>query len=126
MGGALPVFAGARVQRGHGLDSLFGGLLRSAAPLIKRGAIALGMRALRVGLHVADDVLSGQNVKESAMRRAKEAGSDLLSKLLGNGNTPPGIRASQQPCIKWKSKCVVASFSKKRRRKKTRGDIFSV
>ena len=126
VGGALPVFAGARGQRGHGLGSLFGGLLRSAAPLIKRGAIALGKRTLRTGLHVADDVLSGQNVKKSAKRRAIEVGSDFLSKLLGNGNTPPGIRASQPPRIKRKSKGVVVSSSKKLRRKKTRGDMFSV
>ena len=85
----------------------------------------MGNRALRTGLHVADDVLSGQNVKETAKRRAKEAGSDILDKLLGNGNTPPGIRASQPPRIKRKSKGVTASSSKKRRRKKTRGDIFS-
>ena len=49
VGGALPYFAGARVQRGHGFGSLFGGLLRSVAPLIKRGALALGNRALKTG-----------------------------------------------------------------------------
>ena len=47
VGGALPYFAGARVQRGHGFGSLFGGLLRTVAPLIKRGALALGNRALK-------------------------------------------------------------------------------
>ena len=41
-GGALPYFAGVQYQRGHGLGSLFGSLLRSAMPLIKRGAVALG------------------------------------------------------------------------------------
>ena len=39
VGGALPYFAGARVQRGHRFGSLFGGILRSVAPLIKRGAL---------------------------------------------------------------------------------------
>ena len=33
VGGALPYFTGARVQRGHGFGSLFNGLLRSVAPL---------------------------------------------------------------------------------------------
>ena len=42
VGGAPPYFAGAQYQRGHGLGSLFGGLLRSAMLLIKRGAVALG------------------------------------------------------------------------------------
>ena len=38
VGGALPYFTGARVQRGHGFGSLFSGLLRSVAPaLIRRG-----------------------------------------------------------------------------------------
>ena len=46
VGGALPYFTGARVQRGHGFGSLFSGLLRTVAPLIKRGAVALGKRAL--------------------------------------------------------------------------------
>ena len=39
VGGALPYFT---VQRGHGFGSLFDGLLRTVAPLIKRGAVALG------------------------------------------------------------------------------------
>ena len=59
VGGALPYFAGARVQRGHGFGSLFAGLLRSVAPLIKRGALALGNRALKTGAQIAGDVLSG-------------------------------------------------------------------
>ena len=42
VGGAPPYFASAQYQRGHGLGSLFGGLLRSAMLLIKRGAVALG------------------------------------------------------------------------------------
>ena len=62
VGGALPVFAGGRVQRGHGLGSLFGSLIRSATPLIKSGAIALGKRALKTGLNVAGVVLSGQSM----------------------------------------------------------------
>ena len=64
--GALPYFAGAPYQRGHGLGSLFGGLLRSAMPLIKRGAVALGKGALKTGVRIADDVLSGQSLKRAA------------------------------------------------------------
>ena len=62
-GGALPYFAGAQYQRGHGRGSLFGGLLRSAMPLIKRSAVALGKGALKTGVRIAGDVLSGQNIK---------------------------------------------------------------
>ena len=56
-GGALPYFAGAQYQRGHGLGSLLGGLLRSAMPLIKRGVVALGKGALKTGVRIADDFM---------------------------------------------------------------------
>ena len=62
-GGALPYFAGAQYQRGHGLGSLFGGLLRCAMPLIKRGAAALGRGTLKTGVRIADDVLCRQGIK---------------------------------------------------------------
>ena len=77
-GGALPNFAGAPYQRGHGLGSLFGGLLRSAMPLIKRGAVALGKGALKTGVRIADDVLSGQSIKRAAKRRVTDTGKTML------------------------------------------------
>ena len=82
VGEGLPVFVGARVQRG--LGSLFGGLIRSAMPLIKRGALALGKGALKTGLGVAGDVLSGQSIKSSAKSRLKETGKDMIGKVLGS------------------------------------------
>ena len=87
VGGALPYFAGSRVQRGHGFGSLLGGLLRTVAPLIKRGALALGNRALKTG-----DVLAGQNIRTATKRRAKIAGNELLQSLLA---TPPGKRVKR-------------------------------
>ena len=67
---------------------MFGGLLRSAMPLIKRGAVALGKRALKTGVHIADDVMSGQNINTATKRCVTEAGKDLLS-----GQLPtPGVR----------------------------------
>ena len=86
VGGALPYFTGARVQRGHGFGSLFSGLLRSVAPLIKRGALALGKRALTTGAQIAGDVVAGQNIKKATKRRATTAGRALMSSLLA---TPP-------------------------------------
>ena len=81
-GGALPYFAGAPYQRGHGLGSLFGGLLRSAMPLIKRGAVALGKGALKTGVRIADDVLSGQSIKRAAKRGVTDTGKTMLRDLL--------------------------------------------
>jgi hypothetical protein len=119
------VFVGARVQRGHGLGSFFGGLIRSAMPLIKRGALALGKGALKTGLGVAGDVLSGQSIKSSAKRRLKETGKDMVSKMLGSSaHAPPGIRLVRRS-IKRKPTRRLVSVAKKRRRQKTHpDDIF--
>ena len=94
MGGALPYFTGARVQRGHGFGSLFSGLLRTVAPLIKRGAVALGKRALATGAQIAGDVVAGKNVKKAAKRRATAAGRNLMQSLL-NTPPPPGKRVKR-------------------------------
>ena len=92
VGGNLPFLVGARVQRGHGLGNLFGSLLRSAMPLIKRGALALGKRALTTGMCVAGDVAAGQNLKQAVTRSAKEAGGELLNGRLKSKQPPPGRR----------------------------------
>ena len=86
-GSALHYFAGAQYQRGHGLGSLFGGLLRSAMPLIKRGAVSLGKGALKTGVRIADDVISGQSIKKAAKRCVMDAGRSLMRGLLA-----PGVR----------------------------------
>ena len=91
VGGALPYFAGARIQRGHGFDSLFSGHLRSVASLIKRGALALGKSALTTGAQIAGDVVAGRNVKKAAKRRATAAGRHMMQKLLSTP-PPPGKR----------------------------------
>lgn len=98
-GGPLPYFVGARVQCGQRLGSVLGGLLRSAMPLIKRGAVTLGKRALKNGVHIADDVMSSQNIKTAAKRHATEAGKDLLSGLLSTP-PPPGVRPPKRQCTK--------------------------
>ena len=91
VGGALPYVTGARVQRGHGFGSLFSALLRFFATLIRRGAVALGKRALTTGAQIAGDVVAGKNIKKAAKRRAKAAGRDPMESLL-NTPPPPGKR----------------------------------
>ena len=114
-GGALPYFAGAQYQRGHGLGSLFGGLLRSAMPLIKRGAVALGKGALKTGVRIAGDVLSGQNIKTAAKQRVTDA-------VLSSIRSPPGKR------IKRAAATTRVTALKRRRKKRTSknrvADIF--
>ena len=114
-GGALPYFAGAQYQRGHGLGSLFGGLLRSAMPLIKRGAVALGKGALKTGVRIAGDVLSGQNIKTATKRRVTDA-------VLSSIRSPPG------KLIKRAAAATRVTAVKRRRKKRTSknrvADIF--
>ena len=114
-GGALPYFAGAQYQRGHGLGSLFGGLLRSAMPLIKRGAVALGKGALKTFVLIAGDVLSGQNIKTAAKRRVTDA---LLT-----GLRPPHCKRIKRPTAKARISAVKYRC-KKRTSKKREIDIF--
>ena len=120
-GGALPYFVGAQYQRGHGLGSLFGGLLRSAMPLIKRGAVALGKGALKTGIRIADDVLSGQNIKTAAKRRITDSGRSMLRTL-----ATPGVRPTKR--IKRASAQTRVTTAKRRRAKQTpkkrEADIF--
>ena len=118
VGGALPYFAGARVQRGHGFGSLFGGLLRSVAPLIKRGALALGNRALKTGAQIAGDILSGENIRTAAKRRTKTAGRDLLQSLLV---TPPGKRVKRAAPSRQRRPVKRAA----KRRRIAESDVFS-
>ena len=115
VGGALPYFTGSRVQRGHGFGSLLGGLLRTVAPLIKRGALVLGNRA---GTQIAGDVLSGQNIRTAAKRRVKIAANELLQSLLV---TPPGKRV-KRAAPKKRTKRRTRTTTKRRL---PRTDVFS-
>ncbi|RLJ22612.1 hypothetical protein DJ031_00490 [bacterium endosymbiont of Escarpia laminata] len=58
-------------------------------PLVKRGAVALGKRAVSTGARIANDVLSGENIKTSAKRRVTTAGREMLSQLM----SPAGVQA---------------------------------
>ena len=67
-GGELPVFYGARTQRGHGIGSVLRGLFRRALAFLKSGAEILSKQAL----NVATDMIDGKSFKESAKDRLKE------------------------------------------------------
>ena len=125
VGGALPYFTGARVQRGHGFGSLFSGLLRSVAPLIKRGAVALGKRALTTGAQIACDVVAGQNIKNATKRRATAAGRALMSSLLATP-PPPGKRIKRTaPPTKRIKRTAPRRRTSPAKRRRQRPDVFS-
>ena len=70
-------FRGARIQRGYGIGGIFKSFGRIVIPLFKRGAKAIGKRALQAATEVGQDVLEGKNVIESAKSRGKQAAGDV-------------------------------------------------
>jgi hypothetical protein len=73
-GGSLPVFQGARGQRGHGFGSVLSGLFRSAVPMLKR----IGKQALTTGAYIASDMLGGKSFGESAKTRVRQGINSFL------------------------------------------------
>ena len=82
-GSGIPVFKGAVIQRGHGLGSLVKGLFKSAAPLLKKGALALGKEAMNTGFNVVQDALNGESLKTAVRKNASRAGKRLVNRAVG-------------------------------------------
>ena len=77
-GGALPVFVGARMQRGfgrfwtqsgNGLGGILRKLFRSAVPFLICGGKAVGRQALKTGVAIGEDVLSGKK-RENGLHKS--------------------------------------------------------
>jgi len=73
-GNGMSFFAGAQQQKGYGLGGVSASIGCAVMPLFKPGARAIGREVLRSGMQFASNVLEGQNVKQAAVRRAKQAG----------------------------------------------------
>ena len=71
-GGEMPYFAGSRYQRGHGLGSMLSGLFRRIVPFVRNNAKTWGASLLKTGMQVADDVLQGKRILDSAKQRVPE------------------------------------------------------
>jgi hypothetical protein len=115
-GSGIPVFVGSRGQRGHGLGSLLSGLFRSAFPMIKRGLATFGKHALKTGLEIANDVVEGNSLKESAKRRVPEG-----IKRFAN----PANFSNQSGSGRARSKKRRKAAGKKKRKKAKINDIFA-
>jgi hypothetical protein len=93
---------GARFQRGRGLGSLFGGLLRGFMPILKTG-LGYGSRFLQSDIaknigstlvdsgtkavtNMAADFLEGKNVGNTAQEELNAARKKIASTLRGSGN----------------------------------------
>ena len=115
-GHGLPVFYGARMQRGHGLGSIFSGLFRSIFPMLKRVTPVIGKKALQTGIDIVSDAAAGLSLKESAKSRVSDALKEGMSSFIPSENTQSGSGFRRKRKHSKKSKT-----SKKKKSK----DIFS-
>jgi len=120
-GNGMPLFAGAQQQKGDGLGGVLASIGRAVMPLFKSGSSAIGREAVRSGMQFASDILEGRNVKQAAVRRAKQAGSNLLKRAIA---PPPGLPFFPTPPNKKPKRAGGGVISKKRKPKPTK-DIFS-
>ena len=99
--GGFPVFRGSRMQRGYGVGSVLSGMLRAAVPFLRKGAQALGKQALRTGLDVGRDVLSGRKLKDSARQRTMQTMRNVMENA---GRRTAGGSARRRPAQKNRTK----------------------
>ena len=74
-GGEVPIFYGSRTQRGHGLGSILGRLLRRALPFLSSGAKNLCQQAM----NVSSDIIDGNSFQDSAKSPLKEGIKTFVS-----------------------------------------------
>jgi hypothetical protein len=109
-GGNLAAFHGARNQRGYGIGSIFRGLYRWAIPHLYSGIKAVGQRALKEGVGVAQDVLNGEKLGDSVVKRGKKAIGSLTSQNASQKGA--GRKATKR---KAKAKSVSRASTKRRK-----------
>jgi len=69
-GGEMPVFVGARFQRGHGLGSILSGLFRRVLPFFRNNAKNFATNLLQTGAEVVGDVFdNNKKISESLKER---------------------------------------------------------
>ncbi len=76
----LPGFQGIRYQKGYGF---FGRLFSNTIlPFVKTLLPKLGQKAIPSALGLAEDIISGENVGRSALKRLKNFGSGVADETL--------------------------------------------
>ena len=81
-GRGMPVFVGARYQRGHGLSSILSGLIRRIIlPFLRASGKTIASKAIKTGVQVADDVAQGKPFKESVKRRIPAGIKEAVKKI---------------------------------------------
>ena len=101
------------------MGSILSGLFRSALPMIRRGLGTFGKHALKTGLEIANDVVAGDTLKDSAKRRVPEgikrfATTSNFFNQSGSGRRRIGKRKRTASPISRKSKRSRAVVKRKK------------
>jgi hypothetical protein len=118
VGSGLPGFQGIRYQRGHGF---FGRLFSNTLlPFVKQLLPGIGKRALPSVAGLAQDILAGENVGKSTLKRLKTLGSDVadetLSQITSKFQKGSGRRRRKRKSSIFKKLKVYKKKSRKRRK----------
>jgi hypothetical protein len=125
-GSGLPVFYGAKYQRGSGLGNIFKSFYRwivpvlktHALPVLKEGAHVVSTEALKTFKNIANDALDGENIKESFKKRTKEAAHSLVEKADSIFQSGEGYKKQKRKRTKRKRKLVKRKLVKRKLVKK--------
>ena len=121
VGSGISGFQGVRYQRGHGF---FGRLFSGIGSFVKDLAPGLFKRALPSAIGLAQDVISGENVGQSAKKRLIEAGRNVadetLDKIKSKVQGGTGIPRKRRKFTKKFIKIRKIKANKRKRRRKRR------
>ena len=112
----MAVYTGARFQKGHGLGSVFGSVLRAALPTLKTAGKKVLKTGLETGVGIATDALKGKNIKTAARQRVTQAATKAL---LASIKATPNRRPPQK-----RKRPAKRRPAKQTKRRRTAKDIF--
>jgi len=118
----MSIFSGEKYQTGYGLGAIFGNILKAALPVVKQGVKSLGKTAIKAGMSIAKDKLSGRSFKDSISNNLKQAKREVLTNAIDFvTNKPPANKKRKRA----KQSVTLPIPSKRKRRSKAGKDIFS-
>lgn len=125
-GHVMNVFHGQQIQKGYGLGGIFTSLAKSALPLLKKGAMALGKTALQTGVKLAQDRLAGKDMRHTTRDHLASFGSSLISNYKKSGIKKKTNRANKRksPASKTSSASRRAKLARKQKKTFTKTYIL--
>lgn len=118
--GGLPSYRGGlSIQRGYGLGGFFKGLARSFAPVLKKGLVNVGKKALETGARVVEDASQGKSIKSSVRNRLKQGAKELSKETFNDIKD----HVMNRPLSR--KRTLTTKRSKVTKRKKIGNDIFN-